>query len=109
MTAKMNEGWIELNFPALPEEKTEPPAELREALGVKASYVGKNIFYLVEVESEETVRAIKPDFPKLLEVPARGVIITAKAGAEVGEYDFVSRFFTPEIGIWGDSATGSAH
>ncbi|WP_248698055.1 PhzF family phenazine biosynthesis protein [Methanosarcina acetivorans] len=108
LTAKINDGWIELNFPALPEEKTELPAELLEALGVEASYVGKNIFdYLVEVESEETVRTMKPDFPKLLEVPARGVIVTAKSNA--GEYDFVSRFFAPEIGVWEDPVTGSAH
>lgn len=109
LTAKMNENWIELNFPALPEEKTEPPAELLEALGVEAGYIGKNIFYLVEVGSEETVRAIKPDFQKLLEVSARGVIVTARAGAEVREYDFVSRFFAPGIGIREDPATGSAH
>ncbi|WP_440947432.1 PhzF family phenazine biosynthesis protein [Methanosarcina sp. T3] len=59
LTAKMNNGWIELNFPALPEEKTELAAELLEALGIEASYVGKNIFdYLVEVESEETVKTM---------------------------------------------------
>jgi PhzF family phenazine biosynthesis protein len=113
LTAKMNNGWIELNFPALPEEKTEPPAGLLEALGVgetarKVTYVGKNIFdYLIEVESEETVRVMKPDFVKLSKVPARGVIVTARDRA--GEYDFVSRFFAPEVGIWEDPVTGSAH
>lgn len=106
MTAKINNGWIELNFPALPEEKTEPPAGLLESLGVEATYIGKNIFdYLVEVESEETVRTMKPDFVKLSKVPARGVIVTARAGG----YDFVSRFFAPEVGIWEDPVTGSAH
>jgi PhzF family phenazine biosynthesis protein len=106
LTAKMNEGWIELNFPAVLEEKTEPPSELLEALGVKATYVGKNKFdYLVEVESEETVTTIKPDFMKLLKIPARGVIITSKSK----EYDFVSRFFAPQIGVWEDPVTGSSH
>lgn len=108
LTAIMNNGWIELNFPALPEEKTEPPAGLLESLGVEATYVGKNIFdYLIEVESEETVRTMKPDFVKLSKVPARGVIVTARS--RTGEYDFVSRFFAPEIGIWEDPVTGSAH
>ncbi len=106
LTAKMNDGWIELNFPALPEEKAEPPAELLNALGIEATYVGKNKFdYLVEVESEEIVTAIKPDFMKILKVPARGVIVTGKSR----EYDFVSRFFAPEVGVWEDPVTGSAH
>lgn len=108
LAAKVNNGWIELNFPALPEEETEPPAGLLESLGVEATYVGKNIFdYLVEVESEETVRTIKPDFVKLSKVPARGVIVTARSRAR--EYDFMSRFFAPEIGIWEGPVTGSAH
>jgi PhzF family phenazine biosynthesis protein len=106
LTAKMNEGWIELNFPALPEEKTEPPAGLLEALRVEVAYVGKNRFdYLVEVESEETVRTMKPDFMRLSKIPARGVMVTARGR----EYDFVSRFFAPEVGIWEDPVTGSAH
>lgn len=106
LTAKMNEGWIELNFPALPEEKTELPVELLEALGTQAIYVGKSRFdYLVEVESEETVTKLKPDFMKLLRVPARGVIVTSRSR----EYDFVSRFFAPQIGVLEDPVTGSAH
>lgn len=106
LTAKMNNGWIELNFPAVLEEKTEPPAGLLEALGAEASYIGKNKFdYLVEVESEEIVTVIKPDFMRLSKVPTRGVIVTSKAR----EYDFVSRFFAPEVGVWEDPVTGSAH
>ncbi|MDW5551697.1 PhzF family phenazine biosynthesis protein [Methanosarcina sp.] len=106
LTAKTSDGWIELNFPALPEEKTEPSVELLEALGTQATYVGKNKFdYLVEVESEEIVTTMKPDFMKLLKLPARGVIVTSRAK----EYDFVSRFFAPQIGVLEDPVTGSAH
>jgi len=106
LTAKMSDGWIELNFPALPEEKTEPSVELLEALGTQATYVGKNKFdYLVEVESEEIVTTMKPDFMKLLKLPARGVIVTSRAKG----YDFVSRFFAPQIGVLEDPVTGSAH
>lgn len=106
LTARMSEGWIELNFPAVPEEKAEPPEELLEALGVEATYVGKSKFdYLVEVESEELVKTVKPDFMKLLKVPARGIIVTSKSR----KYDFVSRFFAPAVGVWEDPVTGSAH
>ena len=71
-------------------------------------YVGKSHFdYLVEVESEEIVRNIKPDFSLLMSVAARGVIVTSLADSNV--YDFVSRFFAPKVGINEDPVTGSAH
>lgn len=106
LTAKANKDWIELNFPAEPEEKTIPPEELLKALGVQAKYVGKNRFdYLVEVETEEIVQILNPDYTKLLKVATRGVIVTSVAK----DYDFVSRFFAPEVGVWEDPVTGSAH
>ncbi len=55
--------------------------------------------------SEDIIRNIAPDFTKLMKVPLRGVIVTAKSK----EYDFVSRFFAPEVGIFEDPVTGSAH
>lgn len=68
----------------------------------------KNRFdYLVEVDSEETVRKLKPDIKLLGEIPARGFIVTSQA-TSVG-YDFVSRFFAPAAGIDEDPVTGSAH
>ncbi len=106
LSAKNNEGWIQLDFPATPEESVEAPVSLIEALNIKPLYIGKSIFdYLIEVESEEVVKGIAPDFTRLMEVPMRGVIVTAKSK----EYDFVSRFFAPEIGIFEDPVTGSAH
>lgn len=106
LTAKLNEGWIQLNFPATPEEETDAPEELKEALDIDPIYTGKSVFdYLVEVDSEETVKNIRPDFTKLLKVRCRGIIVTAKSS----EYDFVSRFFAPEVGIFEDPVTGSAH
>ena len=100
--------WIEMNFPATKEEEANAPAGLIEALGVKAKYIGKNKFdYLVEVESEAVVRAIKPDIGLLQKVAARGVIVTSLADS--GEYNFVSRFFAPNAGVNEDPVTGSAH
>ena len=109
LTAKQDGEWIELNFPAKPEVAAEPLTVLKESLGVTPHYVGKSqLDYLVELESEEIVRSIQPDFGQLATLPARGIIITAAANAG-SEYDFVSRFFCPSVGINEDPVTGSAH
>ena len=110
LTAKKDGEWIELDFPAKPEKAaTEPQPVLVESLGVTPLYIGKSqLDYLVAFESEEAVRNIQPDFAQLATLPARGVIVTAVADA-TSEYDFVSRFFCPSVGINEDPVTGSAH
>jgi PhzF family phenazine biosynthesis protein len=109
LTAVQRDGWIEMNFPAMPEEPASPPPDLLEALGVVSPrYVGKgSLDYLVEVESEDAVRAVRPDFRRLAAIPVRGFIVTSR-GSSGGE-DFVSRFFSPARGIDEDAVTGSAH
>jgi PhzF family phenazine biosynthesis protein len=108
LTAERKGDWIELNFPATPEQQATPPPRLMEALGVAPKYVGKSKFdYLVEVEKEETVRNLKPDFGLLRAMQVRGVMVTSQA--TMAGYDFVSRFFAPGSGIDEDPVTGSAH
>lgn len=94
---RLEDGWIELDFPVRAEAECPTPEGLEEALGVKPLYVGKNIFdYIVLVESEEVVRRAEPDFGYLARLPVRGVMITSRG--ETGEFDFVSRFFGPRAG-----------
>ena len=109
LTAERRADWIELNFPAHPPEPVAAPPDLTRALGVAPNYVGKSGGgdYLVEVESEEVVRATRPNFTLLATVPARGVMVTSRAAAHA--FDFVSRFFAPQSGINEDPVTGSAH
>jgi PhzF family phenazine biosynthesis protein len=108
LTAERKDQWIEMNFPATPESPANPPPNLTRILGVPPRYVGKNPFdYLIEVDSEETLRGMKPDFAALKTVPSRGFIVTSLASSS--EYDFVSRFFGPAVGIDEDPVTGSAH
>jgi PhzF family phenazine biosynthesis protein len=108
LTADRRGDWIELDFPARHAEPASPPAGLAEALGAKPLYVGKNqLDYLVEVDSEATVRRLAPDFAALAKLPVRGVIVTSLAAP--GDYDFVSRFFAPGSGIPEDPVTGSSH
>jgi PhzF family phenazine biosynthesis protein len=108
LTASRREGWIELDFAAEPEAAAEPPAALLRALGATPSYTGRNrLDYLVELESEQAVRTLRPDLALLGTVETRGVIVTARAA--MPDFDFVSRFFAPRAGAVEDFVTGSAH
>jgi len=108
LTAGYDGNRIELNFPATPDEPADAPPKLLEALGVMPKYIGKNRFdYLIQVESEETVRKLKPDFALLKTLDVRGVMVTSQTSSK--KYDFVSRFFAPGAGIDEDPVTGSAH
>ena len=51
------------------------------------------------------MRSMNTNLIMISKIPARGVIVTAKSR----EYDFVSRFFAPNVGISEDPVTGSAH
>jgi len=108
LTAERRGEWIELDFPAKPVSEALPPDGLIAALGVQPRFVGRNAFdYLLEVDSPDDVMRVRPDYPKLAGIEARGVIVTSRA-AEPG-VDFVSRFFAPRAGVLEDPVTGSAH
>jgi len=109
LTADRRGDWIELNFPAKIARAVEAPADLLHALGVEqARFVGRNAFdYLVEIDSEEAVRKLSPDYSALRKFEVRGAIVTARASDP--EFDFVSRFFAPGAGVDEDPVTGSAH
>jgi predicted PhzF superfamily epimerase YddE/YHI9 len=101
-------GLIELDFPATPEEPLDLPRGLAEALGVVPVYVGRSRFdYLVEVDSAATVRDLTPDFALLGSLDIRGTIVTSRSDSP--DFDFVSRFFAPAVGVNEDPVTGSAH
>jgi PhzF family phenazine biosynthesis protein len=102
-------GTIELDFPAEPASPRPVSPEILASLGVRAARAaGRNRFdLLVELEDEDTVRGLSPDFRGLLAADARGVIVTAPSVRP--EFDFVSRFFAPAVGIDEDPVTGSAH
>ncbi len=108
LTASRKDGLIEMDFPAEPQKPAIAPPALSRALGVAPVYLGKNRFdFLVELESEAALRALRPDFSLLKTLSARGVIVTAASDSK--DFDFVSRFFAPALGIDEDPVTGSAH
>ena len=108
LSAVRRDRWIEMDFPAEPDESVSGPDWLADALGAEPIYVGRNrLDYLVEVAAEATVRRLAPDLRRIAKLGPRGVIVTARADTD--GFDFVSRFFAPCTGIDEDPATGSAH
>lgn len=131
LTAKQTREGIEMDFPAQPPSPVEECSlesggtdlvgqvvghalsgavceAIFKGLGARGRYVGwSGSDYLVELDSESAVRALEPDFKFLAPIGTRGVIATAASDSP--EYDFVSRFFAPAVGIDEDPVTGSAH
>ena len=108
LTAARDGEWIVLDFPALASTETAPPDGLADALGEEPVRVFASRFdLLVELPSERTVRALRPDIGRIRALPVRGVIVTARAESQ--GFDFVSRFFAPALGVDEDPVTGSAH
>lgn len=107
LVAQRAEGWIELDFPALPAERRAAPPELVAALNAQPIDSGKSAQdWLVELASEDAVRALQPDFARIAKLGGQGVIATARSH---GATDFVSRYFAPAVGIDEDPVTGAAH
>lgn len=95
-----------LNFPA--DQFAEIPLSeaLLQATDKKplAAFKGKTDYMLV-FENQEDIETMQPDLSCIAQLDARGIIVTAQGK----QYDFVSRFFGPAVGVNEDPVTGSAH
>jgi PhzF family phenazine biosynthesis protein len=108
LTAEKKSDQIGLNFPSKSEKEINEFGKLQKALDTDFIYAGESgYYYIIEVKSEEDVKNLKPDFGALKNATEFGVIVTAKSLSD--EYDFVSRFFAPSVGIDEDPVTGSTH
>ncbi|MGD1866670.1 MAG: PhzF family phenazine biosynthesis protein [Phormidesmis sp.] len=110
-TAGITEDWIQMNFPSQPVETSQyvlPQLVKSLCCGGNIRAVAKNaVNYLVEIQSEAALKGLNPDFIAIEKLPVQGIIATALADGD--EYDFVSRYFGPAVGIDEDPVTGSAH
>jgi len=105
LRVRRREELLVMNFPATLGEKVEPPADLMEAIGISSDEVYRADDYMIVLEGKEQVAGLAPDFFSLGKVNTRGIIATAPGK----DFDFVSRFFAPAVGINEDPVTGSAH
>ena len=105
---------LELDFPVRPTVPVTPAlqGDVETALGRPVREIrallnpdGSVQELMAVLESESEVRAFVPNLLALAALPGLGVLITA-AGEQ---YDFVSRYFAPAIGINEDPVTGSTH
>lgn len=110
LTARRAGARIEMDFPSIPVEQTPLFEDARKALGVTPYITARTpeeqMNFLLELDSEQQVRDLRPDFAPLRKI-FWGFIVTAKADAD--PYDFVSRYFAAGQGIDEDPVTGSAH
>ena len=108
LTARRKDDLISIDFPRLSVKDCPPSPLVNEAFGINPVYTGKNDRrYLLEIEDGEQLKTLKPDFEMLKKADLGGFMITSVSSSD--DYDFVSRFFAPGVGIPEDPVTGSAH
>jgi predicted PhzF superfamily epimerase YddE/YHI9 len=101
--------YLELDFPSRPPQKTALPPILSKGLNIQPQEVWKARDYLLVYPSEKEITQILPNVEQLnqLNLDPGGIIVTAEGLNS--DVDFVSRFFTPQAGLFEDPVTGSAH
>ncbi len=105
LTVALQGDLLVMDFPSRPGQPIQLTAALSEGLGDPPLevYLARDVLAVYEKQAD--VAALKPDFGRLSEIEALGVIATAP-GENV---DFVSRFFAPRVGVPEDPVTGSSH
>jgi PhzF family phenazine biosynthesis protein len=96
---------LSMDFPSRKPEPAEKSSLIAEALGAEPLEVLKSRDLLVVFKNESTIKNMKPDYSKIMQIDTFAVIVSAKGEKS----DFVSRFFAPKAGIPEDPVTGSAH
>lgn len=105
LTITQRDDLYMMDFPSQPCTPCPVPAGLSTALGVPISECFCHEDYLVVLDNEAQLTALEPDFLAMSKLTLRGVIVTAVSES----YDFVNRFFAPNVGINEDAVTGSAY
>lgn len=105
LVVKRKGDLLEMEFPAYELRSVPVTKAMEEAIGAKPleAYVGRDL--LCVFDDEETVRGLRPDMAKLLDLDGLLLQVTAP-GADV---DSVSRSFAPKLNVSEDPVCGSGH
>ncbi len=107
LRVRNTEGRLTMDFPLIPTFVDTHPRFSSELFGNRIVHAAQlKRTWIFELESETAVREFVPDFGEIAENSELGFVITAKGD---GEYDMVSRFFGPNVGINEDPVTGFVH
>lgn len=104
---------IEMEFPVYDTLPQNAPNELLDALGINqltnSEFNKETNILLLEIESNEVLNNLTPDFEKLKRShdSINGVLVTAISDKK--DYDFESRYFWPWSGTNEDPVTGGTH
>lgn len=105
MSVEVKDGVFVMDFPRYKLNPAEVTDEMANAIGARPVAAFRDRDLLLVLESEDEVKALKPNQEALAELDGVCVAVTAKGS----QYDCVSRVFAPELNIPEDPVTGSAH
>ncbi len=105
LTVTQIKNGYQMDFPQVMGDSCELPESLIGTLSEQTieCFWGEKL--MVVLKDEAFLRSFQPDYPQIASIDAQGLLITS----EGSNYDFVSRFFAPRVGIPEDPVTGSAH
>lgn len=105
LTVRRDGDWLALDFPTFPLESIPVTEEMSAAIGANICEAYRNADLLLVLDSEETVRALRPDQHAMAKLDGVCIITTAPGR----NCDCVSRVFCPKLRIPEDPVTGRAH
>ena len=111
--SRLEDGRLEMDFPAQPFEDVTPSAEIIAALGKTPIRCFDGPYYVALYETADDITGLAPDLDRLKTLgasdPAWGLGNFGCLALDGAGVDVTSRFFAPGSGIPEDPATGSWH
>ena len=98
-------GRLVLDFPSIPSLRVDLAPAMDAAFGLRPLEAWEGSSLMLLFADEGAIRALRPSAEGIARLHAHGVIATAPGESS----DIVSRFFAPNLGVFEDPVTGSAH